>query len=341
MQTVGLIFGGKSGEHDISIASARAIASGLPEYKVLPFYIDRCGFWHHPRESAAVLYEDNFTLLSSLDQFCLPEEIKAVDIWFPVLHGPNGEDGTVQGLLTLMQKPFVGSGVLASAIGMDKIVMKSLFARAGIPQVNYLACNRYQWYRQPTLWQEKVELELQYPCFVKPSNMGSSVGISKVRNRAELVAAVELALQYDNRFLIEQGVIAREIECAVLGNDQPLASPVGEITYSSDFYDYDTKYTPGKADLIIPAALPQAVVEIVQELSLKAFQTIGARGLARVDFFYVEAAATVLLNEINTMPGFTQTSMYPKLWSAQGLSFTALCARLVELAQEEYAKIKR
>ncbi|MFN3360975.1 MAG: D-alanine--D-alanine ligase family protein [Pseudanabaenaceae cyanobacterium] len=341
MQTVGLIFGGKSGEHDISIASARAIAAGLPDYRVLPFYIDRAGFWHNPRESAAVLYDANFALLSPCDHFYLPPETTEVDIWFPVLHGPNGEDGTVQGLLTLMQKPFVGSGVLASAIGMDKIVMKSVFAKAGIPQVKYLPCTRQQWYRQPALWQDKVELELQYPCFVKPSNMGSSVGISKVRQRGELIAAVELALRHDDRFLIEEGVQGREIECGVLGNDQPMASPVGEITYSSDFYDYDTKYTPGKADLIIPALLPPSVVEIVQELSVKAFQTIGARGLARVDFFYVEAAATVLLNEINTMPGFTQTSMYPKLWEATGLSFPALCQRLLELAQQEYAKMKR
>lgn len=341
MQTVGLIFGGKSGEHEISIVSARSIASGLSKYHILPFYIDRFGFWHNERESLAVLEGHGAINLSSLSSFVLPERIKDVDIWFPVLHGPNGEDGTVQGLLQLTQKPFVGNNVLASAIGMDKIVMKSLFAKAGIPQVNYLSFNRSQWHKQAELWQETIELELQYPCFVKPSNLGSSVGISKIRNRSELEKGITNALGYDDRVIVEQGVTAREIECAILGNEQPLASVVGEISYSSDFYDYETKYTPGKASLTIPAQLKPEVVNLVQDLAIKAFQTIGGRGLARVDFFYVESAGKVLLNEINTMPGFTHTSMYPKLWEATGVTFAQLCDRLISLAQESYDNIKR
>ncbi len=340
MTKVGLIFGGKSGEHEISIASARSIAAGLTQYEVIPFYIDRFGFWHEEEESIAVLQGNEAVTLTALSDFILPSRMKEVEIWFPVLHGPNGEDGTIQGFLQMTQKPYVGNNVLASAIGMDKIVMKSLFAKAGIPQVNYLSCNLYQWQQQPETWLETIELELQYPCFVKPSNLGSSVGITKVRNRSELLAGILGAFHYDNRILIEQGVKAREIECAVLGNDQPQASVVGEISYSSDFYDYETKYTPGKAALTIPASLPSEVVNLVQELAIKAFQTIGGRGLARVDFFYVESSATVLINEINTMPGFTNTSMYPKLWGASGISFNELCHQLIRLALEKYDKIK-
>ncbi len=340
MTKVGLIFGGKSGEHEISIASARSIATGLTQYEVIPFYIDRFGFWHEEEESMAVLEGNEGVNLTAFTDLVLPSKMKEVDIWFPVLHGPNGEDGTIQGFLQMTQKPYVGNNVLASAIGMDKIVMKSLFAKAGIPQVNYLSCNLYQWQQQPDTWLETIELELQYPCFVKPSNLGSSVGITKVRNRSELLGGILGAFHYDNRILIEQGVKAREIECGVLGNDQPQASVVGEISYTSDFYDYETKYTPGKATLSIPAPLPPEVTTLVQELAIKAFQTIGGRGLARVDFFYVESSATLLINEINTMPGFTHTSMYPKLWAASGVEFPELCNRLIALALENYDKMQ-
>lgn len=340
MEKVGLIFGGKSGEHEISIASARSVANGLSRYQIIPFYIDRFGFWHDEEESLEVLQGNSLLTLTALNDFMLPEKIKEVDVWFPVLHGPNGEDGTMQGFLQLTQKPFVGNNVLASAIGMDKIVMKSLFAKAGIPQVNYLSFNRHQWHKQKDAWLEKIGLELQYPCFVKPSNLGSSVGISKAKHQEELASGIETALSYDDRVLVEQGVKAREIECGILGNDQPVASVVGEITYTSDFYDYETKYTPGKAALTIPASLPPEVVNLLQELAIKAFQTIGGRGLARVDFFYLPASATILINEINTMPGFTNTSMYPKLWQASGISFEDLCHQLILLALENHDKIR-
>ncbi len=341
---IGLLFGGRSGEHEVSIASARAIDSALsqnPRYNVQPFYIQKDGLWCDPVKSIAVLesgqplqVQSNSPLL-----FQLPKEANSIDVWFPVLHGPNGEDGTVQGMLQLMQKPYVGNGVLASAAGMDKIVMKSLFAQAGLAQVKYVALSRWQWQQEPTAWYEHIEAELGYPCFVKPSNLGSSVGISKVRDRAQLEKAIDSATSYDARIIVEQGVTAREIECAVLGNEQPQASTVGEITFSSDFYDYETKYTPGKADLFIPANLPPEVIQAVQAMSIRAFNAIAGAGLARVDFFYVESTATVLINEINTLPGFTATSMYPKLWEASDLSFAKLCDRLIELSIESSSTI--
>jgi D-alanine-D-alanine ligase len=333
---VGLLFGGRSGEHEVSIISAKAIASAInqnPKYDLQLFYIQKDGIWCDPQASELVLASGKPTQVTN-NQFQLPIAANNVDVLFPVLHGPNGEDGTVQGLLQLMQKPYVGNGVLASAAGMDKIVMKSLFAQAGLAQVKYIALSRWAWQQEASSWCEHIEIELGYPCFVKPSNLGSSVGISKVRTRAELEKAIASALSYDPRIIIEQGVIAREIECAVLGNEQPQASIVGEITFNSDFYDYETKYTPGKAQLIIPAKLPSEVVAAVQAMSIRAFQAISGAGLARVDFFYVESNGTVLVNEINTLPGFTALSMYPKLWEASGIEFADLCDRLIQLGLE-------
>ncbi|NUN63411.1 D-alanine--D-alanine ligase [Pseudanabaena biceps] len=339
---IGLLFGGQSGEHDVSITSARAIASALSQnsrYQVQPFYIQRDGTWRSPNISQQVLscgksLPDSELLTGAA--FFLPAEVQQIDLWFPVLHGPNGEDGTVQGLLQLMHKPYVGNGVLASSVGMDKIAMKAIFANAGLPQVKYVALNRWQWQQEQQEWSEHIEVTLGYPCFVKPSNLGSSVGISKVRDRQQLQEAIASATSYDPRIIIEQGVIAREIECAVLGNEQPQASAIGEITFNSDFYDYETKYTAGMANLIIPSQLPDHVVQAVQAMAVKAFQTVGGSGLARVDFFYVETTGTVLINEINTFPGFTALSMYPKLWEYSGIPFTELCDRLVDLAIKKY-----
>jgi D-alanine-D-alanine ligase len=334
---VGLLFGGRSGEHEVSIISAQAIANGInqnPQYELQLFYIQKDGLWCNPTESEQILATGIGNNILSPQAFQLPIAASAVDVWFPVLHGPNGEDGTIQGLLELMQKPYVGNGVLASAAGMDKIVMKSLFAQAGLAQVKYLSLSRWQWQQASQSWSEHIEIELGYPCFVKPSNLGSSVGISKVRTRTELESAIASALSYDPRIIIEQGVNAREIECAVLGNQQPQASVVGEISFNSDFYDYETKYTPGKAQLIIPAQLPSEVIATVQSMAIRAFQAIAGSGLARVDFFYIPAYGTVLINEINTLPGFTALSMYPKLWEASGVEFGDLCDRLIKLALE-------
>ncbi|UBF27397.1 D-alanine--D-alanine ligase [Kovacikia minuta CCNUW1] len=347
-QRVGLLFGGCSGEHEVSISSARAIAQAFSEganqtkYELLPFYIQKDGHWQGEAIAHQVLQSGQALLIDQpssqgVSRWQFPSGAAAVDIWFPILHGPNGEDGTIQGLLSLMQIPFVGSGVLGSAIGMDKIAMKTAFAQAGLPQVKYQAINRSQVWSNPCIYPklcDEIEAALGYPCFVKPANLGSSVGIAKVRNRAQLETALDNAASYDRRLIVEAGVVAREVECSVLGNDHPKASVVGEITYQSDFYDYETKYTEGKADLLIPAPIPEAISQQIREMAIQAFSTVDAAGLARVDFFYVEATGEVFINEINTMPGFTATSMYPQLWAASGISFPELVDQLVQLGLE-------
>jgi D-alanine-D-alanine ligase len=373
---VGLLFGGCSGEHEVSMSSARAIAKALSSdqnanhYELLPVYIQKDGVWQSGELAQHVLESGKALQITGSNQQHLPtltadspssstsseilpsaasvsklsrvgENIgwSEVDVWFPILHGPNGEDGTIQGLLKLMQVPFVGSGVLGSALGMDKIAMKMAFTQAGLPQVKYMAVNRSQIWSNPCVFPklcDQIEQTLGYPCFVKPANLGSSVGIAKVRSRQELEAALDNAASYDRRIIVEAGVMAREVECAVLGNDQPKASVVGEITYNSDFYDYETKYTEGQADLFIPAPLPDSVATKIQEMALQAFAAVDAAGLARVDFFYIEETGEVLINEINTMPGFTATSMYPQLWAATGIPFPQLVNQLIELAMERH-----
>lgn len=333
MKTVGVIFGGRSGEHQVSIASAQSVGMALKEiYQIIPFYIDAYGNWADIRLSEQVLATGKPLISAGAERWA---EFADIDVFFPVIHGPYGEDGKLQGLLDMFNKKYVGNGVLASAVGMDKIMMKSTFAHAGLAQVQYLPLLLSQWQKYGESWLEQAEIELGYPCFVKPSNLGSSVGISKVRDRQQLKLAIDLAFSYDRRIIIEQGVQAREIECAVLGDTQISTSCVGEVTYASDFYDYETKYTAGKAQYIIPAEIPDAVEQAVQSMSVKAFQAIGGRGLARVDFFYLPASATVLINEINTLPGFTNTSGYPKFWQYSGLNFRDLCDRLVQLALKD------
>ena len=350
---IGLLFGGRSGEHEVSISSARAIARAIAadenasKYEVLPFYIQKDGRWlsgtlpqqvlstGKPLEIEPQPGQDDSPTSRQFPNF------NGVDVWFPVLHGPNGEDGTVQGLLKLLQVPFVGSGVLGSAVGMDKIAMKMAFARAGLPQVKYIAVNRSEIWSNPCVFPklcDKIEAELGYPCFIKPANLGSSVGISKARSRAELEAALDSAASYDRRIIVEAGVVARELECAVLGNDNPKASTVGEITFQSDFYDYETKYTEGQSECSIPAKVSSAIVSQIQEMAVQAFLAIDAAGLARVDFFYVESTGEVLINEINTFPGFTATSMYPQMWAHDGISFPELADRLIQLALERHGE---
>lgn len=349
---IGLLFGGCSGEHEVSLVSARAIASALttPEnqakYDLMPFYIQKDGLWCNSDVSSQVLQSGTPLTPGTkpakdadVGRWQFPANAGEVDVWFPILHGPNGEDGTIQGLLKLMQVPFVGSGVLGSAIGMDKIAMKQVFAQAQLPQVKYLTVTRAQIWSNPCVFPklcDDIESALGYPCFVKPANLGSSVGISKVRNRAELEAALDSAASFDRRLIVEAGVTAREVECAVLGNDNPKASVIGEITYQSDFYDYETKYTLGKADLTIPADLPDAIVSQIQEMAVQAFLAIDAAGLARVDFFYIEATQEILINEINTLPGFTATSMYPQLWKSTGIPFPTLVDQLIQLALDRH-----
>lgn len=352
--TVGLVFGGCSGEHEVSIRSAQAIAGALcrganfEKYQVLPVYIRKDGVWLAGERARAILTAGKppREVLDQIDG-SLPAnrvpifaEVAEIDIWFPVLHGPNGEDGTVQGLFTLLQMPFVGSGVLGASLGMDKIAMKQAFAQAGLPQVNYLATSRAEVWSNPCVFPklcDRIEAELGYPCFVKPANLGSSVGISKAATRDELEAALDNAASYDRRIIVEAGVTAREVECAVLGNDHPQASTLGEIAFQSDFYDYETKYTSGQADLMIPSPLPQEITRKIQDMAIAAFKAIDAAGLSRVDFFYGEATGEIYINEINTLPGFTATSMYPMLWEASGIAFEDLVDRLVQLGFERSA----
>ncbi|MGK7935831.1 MAG: D-alanine--D-alanine ligase family protein, partial [Xenococcaceae cyanobacterium] len=351
-----------------AIASALNQEENTSKYEILPVYIDKHGSWRPGEIAQQVLTTGEALQLSSNDATSLSsstsnqessslvkgfshltqasqnQKISEIDVWFPVLHGPNGEDGTVQGLLKLMQLPFVGSGVLGSALGMDKIAMKNAFAQAGLPQVKYVAVTRSQIWSNPCVFPklcDEIEATVDYPCFVKPANLGSSVGITKVRSRSELETALDNAATYDRRIIVEAGVTARELECAVLGNDNPKASVVGEISFSSDFYDYETKYTEGLAQLQIPALIPDNIALEIQEMSLQAFTTIDAAGLARVDFFYVEETQEVFINEINTFPGFTSTSMYPMLWAAKGVSFPQLVDRLIELALERHQESQK
>ena len=339
-KVVGLIFGGASGEHDVSIRSAATVAEGLgsgankERYSIQQIYIDRQGRWwgdaiaRQVLSSGQALADDG-----SRPGFSgFPDGCLEVEIWYPVLHGPNGEDGTIQGLFSLMQKPFVGSGVLGSAVGMDKLAMKAAFTAAGLPQGPYRPVLASELGSNSQLLDE-LEAQLGYPCFIKPANLGSSVGITKATNRSELQAGLELAASHDNRLLVEQGLQVRELECAVLGGQQLKASVLGEVSFDADWYDYETKYSSGLSSTQIPADLPETISSRAQQLAVEAVQAVGASGLSRVDFFYEEASGSLLINEINTLPGFTSQSMYPMLWKASGVPLEELVHQLLELAQ--------
>ena len=334
------MFGGRSGEHDVSIRSARTIADALSRgdnrqrYQVVLHYITRGGRWIVGDGATAAL---SGTIPAGSDNHLprLPTTAHQVDVWFPVLHGPNGEDGTVQGLFTLLDQPFVGTGVLGAAVGMDKQAMKAAFATAGLPQVSYV-CATANGLAYSDELVNNVEKHLGYPCFVKPANLGSSLGISKAGDRGALLAGLQAAAQLDDRLIVEAAVPARELECAVLGYGHPDASVVGEILYDAEWYDYTSKYSPGHSSLVIPASVPQAIHDRVRRLAVQATQAVGAYGLSRVDFFYQEDGQALYVNEINTMPGFTSQSMYPLLWQASGVSVEELVHRLIGLAQERH-----
>lgn len=328
-----LLCGGQSEEHEVSLSSARSIIEATSDQlDVTPLVIDRGGRLLGLGESLFALEEGSAPAGSGQLQLSQFTEDKSFDVVFPVLHGPNGEDGTVQGLLSLTGLPFVGSGVLGSAVSMDKLMMKAVFAAHGLPQVSYTGLTRSDWLLRGAT--SLGGMRLRWPLFVKPANLGSSVGITRAADHQELVAALDVAFSFDRRVIIEEAVVARELEVAVLGNDQPQASPVGEVTFNAEFYDYDTKYTNGEAQLLIPASLPEEVAARCRQLALQAFRAVDAAGLGRVDFFYEEASGRLLLNEINTMPGFTITSMYPRLWQSAGVSYAELVTRLVQLAME-------
>ena len=344
---LGLVFGGVSGEHAVSIRSANTVVSALrcgangTRYRVSCFYIDQQGHWWPPAVADAVLAKGTPATAEDLPAAPLrpgfqgfPEGALDVQVWVPVLHGPNGEDGTIQGLFSLMQVPFVGSGVLGSAVGMDKQAMKAAFAAAGLPQVPYACVDAAELQGSPEPLLSRLEQQLGYPCFIKPANLGSSVGISKATNRSELLAGLQEAASHDPRMVVEQGVQARELECAVLGRRQMQASVLGEICFDADWYDYETKYSEGRSHTVIPAVVPATIADQARSMAIAACRAVAAEGLSRVDFFYAEATGHLWLNEINTLPGFTSQSMYPMLWEATGLPLEELVHQLVELAQE-------
>jgi D-alanine-D-alanine ligase len=332
-----LLCGGNSEEHEVSLASARSIVeASRGQLDVAVRVIDRGGRLLGSEASLLALGSGSAPAGSGelqLSQFTTAGS--AFDVVFPVLHGPNGEDGSLQGLLTLAGLPFVGSGVLASAVSMDKLMMKTVFAARGLPQVSHAGVSRSEWLERGEALLDDLTRELHWPLFVKPANLGSSVGIRRVTERAALAGALDHAFGFDRRVILESAARqARELEVAILGNDRPEASPVGEIRFQGDFYDYEAKYEDGQSELLIPADVPAEVAERCTELALEAFRAVDAAGLARVDFFYEPDSGRVLLNEINTMPGFTRTSMYPRLWQAAGVSYPELVARLVRLGLE-------
>jgi D-alanine-D-alanine ligase len=378
---VGVLFGGRSGEHDVSLTSAASVVNALDSrsYDVVPIGITREGRWvvgagaecllSGDRESLPNLLVKGTPVTASVDPTgprfvrltadgpnkaplnnngfsgetlavrshptpapAVPE----VDVVFPVLHGTFGEDGTVQGLLELAGIPYVGAGVLGSAVGMDKDVMKRLFRDAGLPVVNWMLVLRSDWEADQAAVKRRIAKEIGFPLFVKPANLGSSVGISKVQNARGLSPALDVAARYDRRLVVEQGVNAREIECSVLGNERPEASLPGEIVPVNEFYDYEAKYIKEGSNLIIPAKLSRTETRRVQKLAVSAFQTIDCAGMARVDFLLDRESRELYVNEINTIPGFTPISMYPKLWEASGLSYPELVHRLISLALERH-----
>jgi D-alanine-D-alanine ligase len=387
---VGILFGGRSGEHEVSLLSAASVVNAIDrtKYEVVPLGITKDGRWvtagdaerllsgKQPDENkhlragdpdatpgAAVLAAGEAVVFppepahragSSLAPFQTDAVLARrasdrainVDVIFPVLHGTFGEDGTIQGLLELADIAYVGAGVLGSAAGMDKDVMKALFQSVGLPIVKHVTVLRGEWDENPKKTERLVESKLKYPLFVKPANLGSSVGISKAHNRRELGPAIYEAAKFDRKIVIEQGVggaknKAREIECSVLGNDKPAASVPGEIVPGKEFYDYTAKYLDEGSELVIPAKLTKAETKKVQELAIKAFRAVDCSGLARVDFLMDPKTRKLFVNEINTMPGFTAISMYPKLWAASGLPYPELIDRLIQLGLERHADKKK
>lgn len=343
-----VLFGGQSGEHDVSLRSAQTILGALDpdKYEVRQVGITRDGWWltsgdpmralaaESPLFSVAAESAGEDAEPSSPDAAMAVLSGDAVDVVVPVLHGPMGEDGTVQGLLELAGIPYVGSGVLGSAVAMDKAMAKRVLAQAGIAQAPWLLVTRREWAREPEAVGARVGDELGFPCFVKPANMGSSVGVSKVHGPEGLADAMGLALHYDRRVVVERNVSGRELEMSVLGNDEPVASVAGEIVPAGEFYSYEAKYVDDDSELIIPADLPAGTLAEMQSIAVDAFLALDLAGLARVDFFLEHGTGRLLLNEVNTLPGFTSISMFPMLWAASGLPLEELVERLVELALE-------
>ena len=361
---VGVIFGGRSGEHEVSIRSAQAIVEAInrKKFDVVPIAISKEGKWLPPAQSikllpatvhelvpapatttgdVAILGDPSHKGLISLQAEDSSSAVaEKLDVVFPALHGPFGEDGTLQGLLEMADVPYVGCGVLASSCGMDKVMMKSLFVQAGLPICKHIWFLRSQWKNDPAKILRKIKTELGFPCFVKPANLGSSVGVSRAKDKDSLVEAIDLAATYDRKIIVEEEVVGREIECAILGNDEPQASLPGEyVVYdeAARFLDYTEKYAnTGNVSFVVPAPLSKTLTTKIQRMAIRAFQAVDGSGLARVDFFVTRKGGEVVINELNTLPGLTEVSGYPKMWEASGVSFDKLIEKLIELAFERH-----
>ena len=352
---VGVIFGGRSGEHEVSLMSARSVMSALDpdKYEIVMIGISKTGRWltgdvalalesgaPDTAQRATILPDPQARILVQIDegdtQPATMSEVAQLDVIFPVLHGPYGEDGTVQGLLELAGIPYVGAGVVGSAVGMDKAIFKAVMIAHGISILPWLMVLSSDWHRQPEEILQHIETKLPYPLFTKPANLGSSVGISKCTNSLELAEGLAVAAQYDRRLIVEQGIYARELEVSVMGNDDPIASVVGEVKPRRDFYDYVAKYVSDDSELIIPAQLSQTQSDQVRKLAIQAFKAMDCAGLGRADFLLDKQDYQLYINEINTIPGFTRISMYPKLWEASGIGYSQLLDHLIELALERH-----
>ncbi len=366
---VGVIFGGRSSEHEVSLMSARSVMAAMDKtkYEIIPIGITKTGRWLTsgdpmlqltagsaaaetpplPQEVATPEAPDGapkseaLVAIAGASSPARPSPISEIDVIFPVLHGPYGEDGTIQGLLELADIPYVGAGVLASAVGMDKVLFKDLMRAHNIPVADYRLVLRSRWEREPEAVMDELEAAFPYPMFVKPANLGSSVGVTKAHNRAELAVGLAEAAQYDRRLLVERGLDAREIEVSVLGNEDPIASVPGEIIPSREFYDYAAKYLDNASELLIPAPIPPETAERARELALRVYRAVDGAGMARVDFLLERTTGELYVGEINTIPGFTAISMYPKLWEASGIPYSELIDRLIQLALERHAQKQR
>ena len=357
---VGVLFGGRSPEHEVSILSAQSIIAAMDpqRFEAVPLYIDKEGRWvvgdslkrlvsdeaarkyvylpPDPTQHSLVAANGISPAPSPLAGEGRGGGLPSLDVIFPIFHGLNGEDGTIQGVLELANMPYVGAGILGSALGLDKIYMKRAFAAVGLPIVEYIPITRREYERDPDAFIATVEKRIGYPCFSKFANSGSSVGTTKAHDRAELVEGLRLAASFDRKLLVERAIDARELEVSVLGNDEPDASVVGEVVPAHEFYDYDAKYLDEGSKLLIPAPIDADLADEVRSMAIRAFQAVDAAGMARVDFFMERRSGRILLNELNTIPGFTRISMYPKLWEASGLSYPKLIERLIELAIERF-----
>lgn len=346
-QRVAVIFGGRSGEHEVSVLSARSVLKALDRerWEPVPIVITRSGAWMGAAESLAATDSGRTGFEGEAGESVLLSAglaaLASCDVAFPLVHGTYGEDGTLQGFLEIAGIPYAGCGVAASAIGMDKALMKALFNESGIRVTRYLVIRSWEYTLTQKLSMQLIEESIGYPCFVKPANGGSSVGITRADSREDICGAIDLALRYDDKIVIEQPVRGREVECSVLGNEQPQASVVGEIEPDRAFYDYESKYSASSTTgLHIPARIDAATAARVQELAVRMYQVMGCEGYARVDFFVTDDGG-VVANEINTIPGFTSISMYPKLWEASGLGYTELLTRILELALERHERRAR